>query len=376
MNVSRLIVLDNAFKPVYHLLSGLKSLFSSAHRPPPEQYVVVKFFGMGSIARILYVLDRTDLDQTHITFVTLKKNQTLLNHLGIQALYIDTQSIRTLCVTTLNVLRTIWKQKRTLILDMERTSNLAGIFRIILSLGKPSTSFNFGTHNQQQGNQRFIALHEKPALKAIAEMFGRPMVEPAVKTTWPKIENQIMVNINAGEYLPERRFPSAQYAPLIAQLHRTFPHWNFLLTGIKSETKRVREFKEKLMQLGVPNDRIQDASGKLSLTKLILEIKNSKILITNDSGPLHLAQLFRTPTVAIWGPTAARLVGYPNSEWMLNLNTQATCSPCFLHPKSSVAKSCAGQITCFQTLSVNEMISDIKQFIHTIKTPSKERILP
>ena len=58
-----------------------------------------------------------------------------------------------------------------------------------------------------------------------------------------------------------------------------------------------------------------DARGKLSLTELPFVISKSKIVITNDSAPLHIASAMSVPTIALFGPTSKFKYGpYPRSQ--------------------------------------------------------------
>lgn len=92
------------------------------------------------------------------------------------------------------------------------------------------------------------------------------------------------------------------------------------------------------------------------------------MLITNDSGPMHLACYYETPTVAIWGPTSAILVGYPDSYRMRNVFIEKECSPCFIHPKSKVAQACSNRIDCFQELSPKKVLNAIFEIYQPINT--------
>ena len=86
-------------------------------------------------------------------------------------------------------------------------------------------------------------------------------------------------------------------------------------------------------------------------------------MITDDSGPLHLAYYYETPTVSIWGPTSAHLVGYPESDRMKNVSIDKKCSPCFIHPKSKVAKACSNKIECLTELRPQKVVTAALQLL-------------
>jgi ADP-heptose:LPS heptosyltransferase len=52
-----------------------------------------------------------------------------------------------------------------------------------------------------------------------------------------------------------------------------------------------------------PPGRALDATGRLSLLASAELIRRARLLVTNDSAPLHLASAVGTPTLAVFGPT-------------------------------------------------------------------------
>ncbi len=363
MNSNRLITIDNLFKPLYGLLKWFKTIFPSK-AADSDGFVVMKFFGLGSISRMLYVIQQLDIPTEKVVFITLKRNREIIEILQINAMYIDASSASRLITSAFTCIGLIWKKRNVQILDMERSSNLAGIFRIIISIRKSCSSFILAGENRKIGNQLFVSLVDKPITTAIAEMFGRKFVakEEPKKLKIQIDTHEILVNINAGEYLPQRKFPKEQYAQLIENLHHHNPSWKFVLTGAKSEIERVRAFEKILIQNKIPNANILNLAGKQTLRELIDSIKTSQLFITNDSGPLHLANYYGVKTVCLWGPTSAKLVGYPNSNRMLNLVSDEKCYPCFLHPKSKVAVYCHGNLTCFKSMNTEKLVNKIVDF--------------
>lgn len=362
MNPKRLIAIDQIFKPIYWLLVGLKGWIPT-RKNNPERYLVMKFFGLGSITRIVYVIEQLDIPKDQIVFVTLKKNREIMEFLGVKSMYINNANFFVLIGNTFSTIFKIWKTRNAVILDLERSSNMAGIFRIITSIRKPCSSYYFEEKNKEKGNQKFISLREKSAIDGIAEMFGQNLTQPgSVTLKTEKKENKVFVNINAGDYLPERMFPHTQYSELLLKLHQSLPNAKFVLTGGKSEVERVETFRKELLEKNIPQNAIHNLAGTLSITEMAKELKSARLFITNDSGPLHLSHYLGTKTVCIWGPTSAEMVGYPASELMLNLVPNESCHPCFVHPKSTVAMDCEGALTCFKSMEIEQMKNAIIHF--------------
>ena len=75
-----------------------------------------------------------------------------------------------------------------------------------------------------------------------------------------------------------------------------------------------------------------DATGKLSLLASAELIRRSRVLVTNDSAPQHLASAMNTPTVAIFGPTVPAFGFGPLAERSAVIGIDAlACRPCDRH---------------------------------------------
>ncbi|MFZ5997242.1 MAG: lipopolysaccharide heptosyltransferase II [Nitrospirota bacterium] len=139
-----------------------------------------------------------------------------------------------------------------------------------------------------------------------------------------------------------------------------------LIFGGKSEMA-IAEAIEKLAkgQLGVyagaePSDdethMLMNVAGKTSLRELMALIAECDVLLTNDSGPMHLAYGVGTPVVAIFGSTAPDLtgpVGYRNTV----IKKDFSCSPCF-------ERTCTnGDLRCMYTVTSEEVFFKIKDML-------------
>lgn len=360
MKHKTLIFIDHLMRPFYVFFNALKWGNKELHIN--KDFIALKFFGIGSITRIAHVMETIGIEKDQVTFVTLHKNKGIVDLLNLKAIYINTKHPFVFISSLLKAISYIWSKKQVTILDMERTSNLSGIFRLIVGVGKFCNSFYFKPKNTYKNGQLFISMLDKPATNAIAELFHKTYTASDKHIHFPD-SNKIFVNINAGNYCPERKFPLSQYAILLKSLYDKNPDWHFYLTGIQSEVSNVASFKDHLISLGIPSKSISNIAGQYNLSSFIRFLKQAKLFITNDSGPLHLAHLFKIKTVGIWGPTSSKLIGYQNSKQMLNLESEIFCAPCFIHPKSYVAKHCKGELTCFTSMNPQKMVSKIIEFI-------------
>src|SRR5256714_13725108 len=91
--------------------------------------------------------------------------------------------------------------------------------------------------------------------------------------------------------------------------------------------------------------------GQTSLDQLIDELRGCRLLLTNDTGTMHLAALVGVPTVAIFGSTEPRLTG-PLGDSHLVLRHQVECSPCFL-------RTCPIDFRCMKAVTVQEVVAAV-----------------
>ncbi|HEY2615442.1 MAG TPA: lipopolysaccharide heptosyltransferase II [Chthoniobacterales bacterium] len=87
--------------------------------------------------------------------------------------------------------------------------------------------------------------------------------------------------------------------------------------------------------------------GKTTLEELIAGLRECALLLTNDTGTMHLATLVGIPVVAVFGSTEPRLTG-PLGRDDRVIRHQVECSPCFL-------RECPIDFRCMKAVSSDEV---------------------
>ncbi len=95
-------------------------------------------------------------------------------------------------------------------------------------------------------------------------------------------------------------------------------------------------------------------AGQTSLRELAALYKMASLLLTTDSGPMHLAAAVGTPVVALFGPTSPERTG-PYGEGHIVIRQGLPCSPCF-------RKTC-DTLECMKTIGVAEVFQAVKERI-------------
>src|SRR5204862_7686497 len=88
--------------------------------------------------------------------------------------------------------------------------------------------------------------------------------------------------------------------------------------------------------------------GQTTLEQLIDELRQCRLLLTNDTGTMHLATLVGVPVVAVFGSTEPRLTG-PLGSGHDVIRHQVECSPCFL-------RECPIDFRCMKAVNAEEVV--------------------
>jgi lipopolysaccharide heptosyltransferase II len=129
------------------------------------------------------------------------------------------------------------------------------------------------------------------------------------------------IAIQPGARWLNKRWPVEHYAALVGRLQKCYPHCRFAILGGAED----RALGETITRAGGPN--CLDLTGKLSLPEMVEWIRMSELMITNDTGPMHVAAALGKPVVALFGPTEPRRTGpYGQLDHVLQLDLQ--CVPC------------------------------------------------
>jgi heptosyltransferase-2 len=100
--------------------------------------------------------------------------------------------------------------------------------------------------------------------------------------------------------------------------------------------------------------RVVDATGRLSLLASAALLARARVLVTNDSAPLHLASAMNTPTIALFGPTIPAFGFGPLSEIHHVVERHGlACRPCGAHGPVSCP---LGHWQCMRDLTAEQLI--------------------
>jgi len=126
------------------------------------------------------------------------------------------------------------------------------------------------------------------------------------------------INSNNGQ---SKRWPIPYWATLIDRLIRQ-EGAQVVLTGAPGDMPQIDQVTSRM------HERAINLAGKTSLTQLAALLQRADLLISGDSGPLHMGVACGTPILGIYGPTNPSLGG-PVSPDATVLRSGIWCSPCY-----------------------------------------------
>jgi ADP-heptose:LPS heptosyltransferase len=112
----------------------------------------------------------------------------------------------------------------------------------------------------------------------------------------------ILINANASNRLPQRRWPASSFVTLIQQLITHSPNLTILLIGADEDWSSADKICSQ-----VNHTRCINGAGFFSLPQLIALFHRSKLMISNDSGPAHFAAVTSMPVITLFGPETPQL---------------------------------------------------------------------
>lgn len=125
----------------------------------------------------------------------------------------------------------------------------------------------------------------------------QPIQSSANKTPSPPEIPKTIACICGTENSPEKRWPLKHWEGLIARIQEQYPQWNILLLGTAQDTAITRH----LAQNAKPG--LEDLAGKTDLRQLIAVLQRCDLVVGNDTGGLHLANMLGVPVIGLYGPT-------------------------------------------------------------------------
>lgn len=160
----------------------------------------------------------------------------------------------------------------------------------------------------------------------------------------------VLINPNASELLPQRRWMMDKYAEVIRMTLAKYDDVITLITGGSSERNDARKLCET-----VADERCINFAGELELSELTSLYFLSRLMVSNDSGPAHFASVTHMPTIVLFGPETPKL--YASLGDTTPIYAKLACSPC-VSAMNHRKTPCKDNV-CLQVITPTEVFSKI-----------------
>jgi len=154
-------------------------------------------------------------------------------------------------------------------------------------------------------------------------------------------EGEPFLGVCADARWPTKQWPAERFAAVLERMRADHGVRAVLVGGPDARTG-ARTIAEAMTEPPI------DLTGRTTLKELAAVLAEARVVLTNDSGPMHVAAAVGTPVVAIFGPTNPALTG-PYGEGHRVLARRAACSPCYrrrcTYDRQNTAMLCMTNIT-------------------------------
>lgn len=156
-----------------------------------------------------------------------------------------------------------------------------------------------------------------------------------------------ILGLNPGaEYGPAKRWPVERFIEVATKIQQQ-TNCLWLILGGKNDVALAETIHSALRP---PLFALRNLASQTSLRELMALLKLCRVLLTNDTGPMHVAAALGTPVVVPFGSTSPELTGpgLPGDPRHRLLKSDAPCSPCFL-------RECPIDFRCMNGISVERV---------------------
>ena len=335
-----------------------------------NKIIILKFYEMGCIVLLQPCLKalRQKYPNSKIYFITIEKNKEIIEMMNIvdNIFTINDNNIFSFTMDILEKIKKLRNENIDVLIDLEFLTRFSAITTFLISAKKSVGFYSRKVFRGNFYNEKVDYSNEKHITKIYKETFKKLDIDVEYKIpfelNYEILENLnefsgkiISVNINSNAAIVERRWPKEYFIEIVKFLQKT--SYKIILVGSKVNEEYVNSFIKLLA-----DKNIENYTGNLSLKQLAGLFKISKLVITNDSGPLHLAYAMGTATFSFFGPESPAIFGpIGNNHKIFYKNL--SCSPCVDVYNGKKVKCTKKTVECLNQIKPEEVIEELKKML-------------
>ena len=360
-------------------------IFRFGQKPSPpnsekvKNILVIKFFGLGSILLMTPAINglKTLYPKANICLLTFAENLEFCTRLeGIdRVLTLRSSGFFVFTVDFIRNLLIFWRVRPAIVIDGEFFSNFTSIISL-LTFSKVRVGYHLRqvargkslTHQVPLNTHHHIthvfyslvaalgARYEDIVLSDLSLHNPRTHEHDSAfeKLNLSDDSKVIVVNPNSSSLSVLRRWPADHFVHLISKLARKYPDHEFVFVGNEKEFSYVQNITERI-SLG----NITNSSGKFSIGEYCALLKASKLIITNDSFPTHIASAYNKDVAVFFGPETPDFYG-PLSLNSVSFFENIPCSPCLIVFDNKAENNCKDNI-CLKQIKPEQALRRIEE---------------
>ena len=382
--------------PVIALIDGAKNLFNRGPETP-KKLLFIELSEMGSAILVDPAMRNAQARGAEIFFLIFKSNRaslTLLNTVKPENIFtIDSSSLGGLIKDTLLFLMLARKHRIDTVIDLELFSRFTALLTGMCGARRRVGYHIFHGEGLWRGFMLTRKVHYNPHIhitknfiSLIHAAFAQKIEVPFSKIEIPDSEVRleqatinpsalekvrerieklakeanihyvpgknrlILINPNASDLLPQRRWAQQRFSELIQAIHQKYPEDLILITGSPAEFVYV----EKVRAVANIKNALNFA-GQVSFAELPPLYTLSDVMVTNDSGPGHFSAVTPLRTVVLFGPETPALYGSVGNSIAITANL--ACSPCV--SAANHRKTPCHDNVCMQAITVPQVLDKV-----------------
>ena len=382
--------------PFVAVVDGIKNIFSRGPETP-KKLLFIELSEMGSAILVDPAMRNAQARGAEIFFLIFKSNRaslTLLNTVKPENIFtIDSSSLSGLIKDTLRFLVLARYHRIDAVIDLELFSRFTALLTGLCGARKRVGYHIFHGEGLWRGfmltrkvhynphihiTKNFLALIHAAFAKEIEVPFSKihiadaevkleqAVINPDVlKKVLARIEKKaaeagisftfgknriILINPNASDFLPQRRWSQQRFSELIQAVNQRYPEDLILITGSPAEFVYV----DKVRFVANVKNALNFA-GQVTFSELPPLYTLSDVMVTNDSGPGHFSAVTPLRTVVLFGPETPALYGSVGNSIAITANL--ACSPCV--SAANHRKTPCHDNVCMQAISVAQVLEKV-----------------
>ena len=393
--------------PIVALIDGIKNVFNRGS-DTPRKLLFIELSEMGSAILVDPAMRNAQARGAELFFLIFKSNRaslSLLNTVKPENIFtIDSSSLGGLIKDTIKFLIVARKHRIDTVIDLELFSRFTALLTGLCGARRRVGYHIFHGEGLWRGfmlthkvhynphihiTKNFLSLIHAAFAKEIEVPFSKihitdsevrleqaiidPSVLSKVRERIEKLSSTagieftqgkqrlLLVNPNASDLLPQRRWAQQRFSELIQGLNQLYPHDLILITGSPAEF----EYVEKVRTVANVKNALNFA-GQVSFAELPPLYTLSDVMVTNDSGPGHFSAVTPLRTVVLFGPETPALYGSVGKS--ISITANLACSPCV--SAANHRKTPCHDNVCMQAITVPQVL---EKMVHQLNEADQAR---